>query len=162
MVHGSMDNLPVENRRIRRSSNAKQLQPDSLPAEEMLLVRSIHISDRFGADKKRDRKLSDDSSASYDDGHYSAKRGRHGDFNDEDDSSSLPNSSNDLHRTVEKPAGSCINLSTVLGAGAVVMGLQIAMLVVGAMLFLRRRDTSKKLMSQPRPTPQQTIFVKRY
>ena len=148
------------NRRSRRDLGS-DMKNDAIPAEEMLLVRSIHISDRFGADKKRDRKLSDDNS-------YDNKNGYNSNNNGNRQRSSLGASSSSDYddvpeHTVER-TGSCINLSTVLGAGAVVVAIQIAMLIIGALLFLRRRDGSKKLLPQqaPRPGHQQTIFVKRY
>jgi hypothetical protein len=130
-------------RRVRRSS---------LPQEEMLLVRSIHISDRFRGDKKRDRKL-DETPVKIEGNKNAGSRARV-----EEEDYVIPIIPKE-DRIVER-ASSCINLSTVLGAGALVLGLQIALLVIGAMLFLRRRGNSKKLL--PRPSPQQTIFVKRF
>lgn len=141
-----------------------------LPQEEMLLVRSIHISDRFGPDKKRDRKLSPDSSSANSNFRDNEKNSRINNFEDDDDDDEASSSSSSDRRPYEERKSestsrptSCINLSTVLGAGAVVVGIQIAMLIIGAMLFLRRKDSSSKLLPQQgsRP-PQQTIFVKRY
>jgi len=143
-------------RRVKRSSD--------LPQEEMLLVRSIHISDRFRGDKKRDRKLADDGSyqapparAGGNEGQSESRRARV-ELEAEDEAfPRLP-----THEIPERASSSCINLSTVLGAGAIVLGLQIALLIIGGLLFLKRRggDRAKKLL--PRPSPQQTIFVKRF
>ena len=142
-------------RRSRRDLGS-DMKNDAIPAEEMLLVRSIHISDRFGADKKRDRKLSDDNSYDSNKNSYNSNNNRQ--------RSSLGSDYDDVPEQTVERTGSCINLSTVLGAGAVVVAIQIAMLIIGALLFLRRRDGSKKLLPQqaPRPGHQQTIFVKRY
>lgn len=144
-------------RRFRRDLGSER--NEVLPQEEMLLVRSIHISDRFGADKKRDRKLSQDSD--FLDNDYKRHRPQQT-FEDED----MEQPATESRTPVDtQRSATCINLSTVLGAGAVVVGVQIALLIVGAMLFLRKRDASKKLLPQqtPRaPGPQQTIFVKRY
>jgi hypothetical protein len=138
--------------------NRRDLSTDKnegLPQEEMLLVRSIHISDRFGPEKKRDRKLDSSSSSKFHDN--SDKISRLASDDDEDDTEQRRPYE---ERTTESRPTSCINLSTVLGAGAVVVGIQIAMLIIGAMLFLRKKDISGKLQGVPRP--QQTIFVKRY
>ncbi len=150
------------NRRDLSTDNKNEV----LPQEEMLLVRSIHISDRFGPEKKRDRKLSPvDSSSSSSNFRDNEKHSRVN--NSEDDDEDNDSTSSDRRpyeeRTSESRPTSCINLSTVLGAGAVVVGIQIAMLIIGAMLFLRRKDINSKLLPQQasRP-PQQTIFVKRY
>lgn len=142
--------------RFRRDLGAER--NEVLPQEEMLLVRSIHISDRFGADKKRDRKLSQDTPDFADD--YKRHRPQQ---SFEDDDMDMP-ATESRSPVDQQRSSTCINLSTVLGAGAVVVGVQIALLIIGAMLFLRKRDASKKLLpqQQPRPGPQQTIFVKRY
>lgn len=146
-------------RRFRRDLGAER--NEVLPQEEMLLVRSIHISDRFGADKKRDRKLSQDNNDFMDNDYKRHRSQQANSF--EDDDVETPATESRLPIDQQR-SSTCINLSTVLGAGAVVVGVQIALLIVGAMLFLRKRDASKKLLpqQQPRPTAQQTIFVKRY
>ncbi|ODN03182.1 Cuticlin-1 [Orchesella cincta] len=145
----------LNDRRFRRDLGAER--NEVLPQEEMLLVRSIHISDRFGADKKRDRKLSQDTD--FHDNDYKRHRSQQSFEDDEVETPTTESRPVDQQRSA-----TCINLSTVLGAGAVVVGVQIALLIIGAMLFLRKRDASKKLLPQqaPRPSPQQTIFVKRY
>lgn len=143
--------------------NRRDLSTDKnevLPQEEMLLVKSIHISDRFGPEKKRDRKLSSETPAS----NY-RESGKNSKFSssEEDDDVTFERRPYDERTHSDSRPASCINLSTVLGAGAIVVGIQIAMLIVGAMLFLRRKDSSSKLLPQPTPRPpQQTIFVKRY
>jgi hypothetical protein len=149
----------VYSERYRRDISSEQ-KNEVMPQEEMLLVRSIHISDRFGPDKKRERKLGSDS---YKDNNKRQRSQSQG-ADDETDSEGGNMPFDERAKMDRGAGGSCINLSTVLGAGAVVVGIQIAMLIIGAMLFLRRRDSSSKLLSSqtPRAPQQQTIFVKRY
>lgn len=152
-VHYTLD------RRQKRSSGKNEIG-QGLPAEEMLLVRSIHISDRFGADKKRDRKLSEDNSEYKGKSSHNNNQKRYHDESSERLSEDEPS----VSESFPERASSCINLATVVSAGALIVGLQIAMLVCGAFLFLRRKNSSKQLLHQqtiPRTNPQ-TIFVKRY
>lgn len=151
-TQSDLDFNELEDIRVQYTMDRRVKRSSTLPQEEMLLVRSIHISDRFRGDKKRDRKLDDETTPDEN------NEGRRTRMEIEDDEI-LPRRNFDSNERIEKPS-SCINLSTVLGAGAIVLGLQLALLVIGAMLFIRRRgQSSKKLLPHP---SQQTIFVKRF
>jgi len=148
---------PYLTQRFRRDISLEK--NEILPQEEMLLVRSIHISDRFSGDKnKRDRKLTTERNS------YHENDLSHDELREAMNHIRESAAGERINMVEKTSSGSCINLSTVVGAGAIVVGVQIAMLIIGAMLFLRRRESSKKLLPQQqahRATPQ-TIFVKRY
>jgi len=159
----TLEDIPIHFSIDGRQKRSSEAGHNNLPAEEMLLVRSIHISDRFGADKKRDRKLAEENSS---DSYRKRNSNNNNRYSQEDEADRMNGEDPLMAENVlpERASSSCINLTTVLGAGAVVVGLQIAMLVFGALLFLRRKNSSKQLLAAqnlPRPN-QQTIFVKRY